>query len=371
MNFIYNINNAYKNLLRNRFFNFLIVISVCLGLIFPIMVVTIGSTIINNYGGYTKDPERVLLLTVGDRSLNIKNTMERYPEIETIATKQTSSCLVIGNNNYVYTAVSGLNKNIVQFFDNIVIKGNGSFFSDEDFKKSNKVCIIGMNPLKTLGKTVKFVLINNNKYKVIGTTNLSHFSDLILIPDSTYRKDYLNSIPLYFIKVKRELNPNHTLATLSPEIIHEQHGKGYSVLMKDYLLNQQKTIHQGLLILFFVSLTVLIYSIINISTVLINKFIQDTNDYLIKLSVGASKMDLYIQITFELSILITISAFIDVSFVSILSQLKLSIANFSLNVDNLVVIYSFGIACLCIVLLSIVLLKKIVSLNLKESINEW
>gem|GEM_PF-4585201 len=368
----YNFINSFKNIIRNRFLNFSILISLCLGLIFPIMVISMGNTVIKEYEGYTKDSNRGFLLSVGIRKLNIKNTIKEYPSIEAIAAETTANCLVIANNNFIYSYVSGVSINLNEFFDNIVKKGDGRYFTSDDYIKSSKVCILGKNVSKSIGGKTTSVIINGDEFQVIGTTNLSHFADITLIPDSTYYKKNSNNniLPLYLVKIKKGFPFESTMKILSKQIINEQSGNGHCQSMSDYLKNQQKTVHQGFLILFLVSLIAFIYSLVNLSSVIMNKFDFDTKNHLIKVAVGAFRKDLYIQMIFELLIITSLSVLINLLFIYSISKFGIQISNFSIEIDYQVIVYSFVAAFMGTFILGLTLIKRVTNLNLQKSISE-
>ena len=112
---------------------------------------------------------------------------------------------------------------------------------------------------------------------------------------------------------------------------------------------------------------VLFYSLLNTVNIVLNKVNDNRRCYGIRIALGATRKDIYIQNFFELLILLTISSLMVFGSLHIISLFVNKLVGFNIITLNFFIVLLSSIMCVIIAfIMSYVILKKAMKLNIIE-----
>lgn len=350
--FMYNISNASRILFKNKFISTTMILSMLIGLFFPISLISIGVNYYEKVDMLGKGADRLYLMASGERILSNDEISKKYEAIEYLSIESSRSDGILVGDKFNLVTIMAVDVNYSRQFKRFVDEGRK--FTHEDFKNDKKVCLIGELLLenKNIGTIVG---IGQDEYRVVGILRNEKFSDKVVIP---FNGKVIGSIAYTFL-FKEEYSKSECLDILQ-EIKEENDGASIA-RMKDVMKRENKNMKIMLRALSAIGLIVFLYSSVNISTVLMNKIDLDKKNNAIKLAMGAKKSSIYGELVHQLNFL-TISA---IAFDSLLIYgLSTFINGFKINIYIVLSITIINI------LWNVVLAFGLTKRNLKSEIIE-
>ena len=342
MNFINLLKVAIKAILNNKFRSFLSMLGIIIGVAAVIVMMAIGqgskqsirenisamgTNIImirpgadRGMGGVRQDPSSMQTLKVEDYEAVKKEA--KY--ISYISPEVTASGQAINGNNNTSTTLYGESPEYLDIKQWEVT--SGSAFTDEDIKKSAKVCIIGKTVVDELfgenvdpvGKMIRFKSI---PFRVIGVLKSKGYSsfgmdqdNLIITPYTTVMKrvsaqTYLSSINCSALT---EEMTDDAISELT-QILRQQH-KLKDGAEDDFTIRSQQEMMETMsstmdtvtLILVVAAAFSLLVAGIGIMNIMLVSVTERTKEIGLRMSVGARGMDISNQFLIE-SIIIAVT----------------------------------------------------------------
>ena len=342
MNFINLFKVAIKAILNNKFRSFLSMLGIIIGVAAVIVMMAIGqgskqsirenisamgTNIImirpgadRGMGGVRQDPSSMQTLKVEDYEAVKKEA--KY--ISYISPEVTASGQAINGNNNTSTTLYGESPEYLDIKQWEVT--SGSAFTDEDIKKSAKVCIIGKTVVDELfgenvdpvGKMIRFKSI---PFRVIGVLKSKGYSsfgmdqdNLIITPYTTVMKrvsaqTYLSSINCSALT---EEMTDDAISELT-QILRQQH-KLKDEAEDDFTIRSQQEMMETMsstmdtvtLILVVAAAFSLLVAGIGIMNIMLVSVTERTKEIGLRMSVGARGMDISNQFLIE-SIIIAVT----------------------------------------------------------------
>ena len=342
MNFINLLKVAIKAILNNKFRSFLSMLGIIIGVAAVIVMMAIGqgskhsirenisamgTNIImirpgadRGMGGVRQDPSSMQTLKVEDYEAVKKEA--KY--ISYISPEVTASGQAINRNNNTSTTLYGESPEYLDIKQWEVT--SGSAFTDEDIKKSAKVCIIGKTVVDELfgenvdpvGKMIRFKSI---PFRVIGVLKSKGYSsfgmdqdNLIITPYTTVMKrvsaqTYLSSINCSALT---EEMTDDAISELT-QILRQQH-KLKDEAEDDFTIRSQQEMMETMsstmdtvtLILVVAAAFSLLVAGIGIMNIMLVSVTERTKEIGLRMSVGARGMDISNQFLIE-SIIIAVT----------------------------------------------------------------
>ena len=342
MNFINLLKVAIKAILNNKFRSFLSMLGIIIGVAAVIVMMAIGqgskqsirenisamgTNIImirpgtdRGMGGVRQDPSSMQTLKVEDYEAVKKEA--KY--ISYISPEVTASGQAINGNNNTSTTLYGESPEYLDIKQWEVT--SGSAFTDEDIKKSAKVCIIGKTVVDELfgenvdpvGKMIRFKSI---PFRVIGVLKSKGYSsfgmdqdNLIITPYTTVMKrvsaqTYLASINCSALT---EEMTDDAISELT-QILRQQH-KLKDEAEDDFTIRSQQEMMETMsstmdtvtLILVVAAAFSLLVAGIGIMNIMLVSVTERTKEIGLRMSVGARGMDISNQFLIE-SIIIAVT----------------------------------------------------------------
>ena len=342
MNFINLLKVAIKAILNNKFRSFLSMLGIIIGVAAVIVMMAIGqgskksirenisamgTNIImirpgadRGMGGVRQDPSSMQTLKVEDYEAVKKEA--KY--ISYISPEVTASGQAINGNNNTSTTLYGESPEYLDIKQWEVT--SGSTFTDEDIKKSAKVCIIGKTVVDELfgenvdpvGKMIRFKSI---PFRVIGVLKSKGYSsfgmdqdNLIITPYTTVMKrvsaqTYLSSINCSALT---EEMTDDAISELT-QILRQQH-KLKDEAEDDFTIRSQQEMMETMsstmdtvtLILVVAAAFSLLVAGIGIMNIMLVSVTERTKEIGLRMSVGARGMDISNQFLIE-SIIIAVT----------------------------------------------------------------
>lgn len=342
MSFINLMKVAIKAILNNKFRSFLSMLGIIIGVAAVIVMMSIGqgskesirenisamgTNIImirpgadRGMGGVRQDPSSMQTLKVEDYEAIKKGA--KY--ISNVSPEVTASGQAINGNNNTSTTLYGESPEYLDIKQWEVTKGTA--FSDEDIKKSAKVCVIGKTVADELfsehvdpvGKMIRFKSI---PFRVIGVLKSKGYNsfgmdqdNLIITPYTTVMKrvtaqTYLSSINCSALT---EEMTDDAIAELT-EVLRQQH-KLKEDADDDFTIRSQQEMMETMsstmdtvtLILVVAAAFSLLVAGIGIMNIMLVSVTERTKEIGLRMSVGARGMDISNQFLIE-SIIISVT----------------------------------------------------------------
>ena len=342
MNFINLIKVAVRAIANNKFRSFLSMLGIIIGVAAVIVMMAIGqgskesirqnlsqmgTNIImirpgadKGMGGVRQDPSSMQTLKEDD----YKRIKKEAKYVTYVSPEVTSSGQCINGNNNTSTTMYGES---VEYLD---IKQwevtSGSVFSDDDIRKSAKVCVVGKTVVDELfgegvdpvGKTVRFKSI---PFRVIGVLKSKGYNsfgmdqdNLIIAPYTTVMKrltaqTYLSSINCSAITEDMTEDAIDELTTILREQhkIKEEDESDFTIRSQQEMMEtMSSTMDTVTLILVVAAAFSLLVAGIGIMNIMLVSVTERTKEIGLRMSVGARGIDISNQFLIE-SIIISVT----------------------------------------------------------------
>ena len=352
---------AIRLLFRNRTVHLSVLLSFSLGIILPIFVLGIGSSLTRSIT--SKVPigvERCGFFSTKSRCIGINQKAGDFSEIELMIELEANSpeAYVNSGSFYVLGDVSGVGKGTDKLTD--LYLGSGRFFNESELENGENVCVVGSQIYSKLDSP-KSVYFWGEQFTVVGVSLNGGNDEEIYIPINTAVHFHEINEFVYIFRMQSGLEFSKKGQETGEKIVNELGLSGTAIEAMQSIMNPQDlaNLRNAELALGGIALIVLVYSIANITSVLINKYEHERDDNLIRISLGASQPILFLTFFAQLSLLTICAVAFDLFLVYALKSQVESVLPFSFQIDSPVVMKAFGIAIVCAAMLSLILLLKI------------
>ena len=304
----YLIRNAFHSLIQQRLQSVLITWSLFLGLLFPAVILAYLVYQFDSFeASFIKNAERVLEVKFIEHKKidNLADVFKDNRDLESVIEYASIKATVGFGQQMEFLSIVGVDKHYTDFYNPAIIAG---IFFNESQKQG---CIIGEgirsrffdnNPI---GATL---YVQGLPFQVIGVTSSRSYEDVLLIPIQSF-KDFQNESAIsrvYFFKWSSEQ------VMFSQEITFNKYLNKYGVSIyrssKEALEEDINRFRIIALILFLASAFTIVYSGINLTTIIISKLADDKFEIGVLLHLGASKFDLYLKYLLQLCLMAAVSS---------------------------------------------------------------
>ena len=361
---------AFKSIRKRKTSNIIVITALFLGLLFPILVLSFGSAALSYIdSSLLKDYKHIVVIQVENSYLSesdIGLILDSNKDIECVTRSSTIRKLAIIGDKYIYTNVRTIDYNYCKFNNLNIIAG-------EDFNENSdsNLCIVGQKYLrdnlreKGLGEIINLA---GHNYKVIGIINDAKLNDCIIIPTaSAERLNLLSNNMTCYVKYKYKGNIRLEANELK-NYIAGNFKRNFSIkVFEDVHKKEINNIIGFTLALFGVVVLVLCYSLLNIANIMLNNINENKKTYGIRIALGATNQDIYIQNFTSIHIQLVIASVIVSITIYIIGGFTNSIIGFPIIKLNLIVIIiSVIMGILISSIMSFITLKKVMKLNVVE-----
>ncbi len=363
---MYTIITALKSLYRNKFVNIAVIVSLALGMLFPMLVFCIGNVQLKAAWGSTPFHTDRLMGIIGDYGsdcrIDTRKAKLDYPEIDQIS----EGSFVIFNtavfNNKFYEAETvGYKEGINDIVRYSMIYGD--FLTDEELNGNERICVITLPLQEELGcMPGDYITLGETGEKLLIKGVYGEYDYSVLMPLDTFSEIY----PSVQISYSVQFTKGTDLETRGKEILNkltDEYGlknKNFlTVKENDSLKNILKNAYFVLGVMLAVASVVLLYAALNIFNILINKLNTDMKNYMVKMQVGASKGKIYGFIFVQLFLLMIISVAIDMCIILFLQKYVPDIVVFPFILDLGSTAFTAAIGFLYVLILAFAMVKRL------------
>lgn len=358
---MYTVISAVKNLFRNPFINLTVIVSLTLGLLFPMLVFCIGNVLLKEiWSGLAYSPERTAgLYTDNEIRIDTEKAMEDHPQIELMVEGAFAQHdYAVLNEKFIRTEIAGYKTGSNQLARYEILYGR--YLTDSEANGEERVCIISTTLQKELGCAVESKITFGREDFTVKGVYISK-SVAAIIPLDTFLQKY-DTMYTYTIRFKNTCN----MKTEGVEIMNRLADE-YGISNRDFILmsdhyketNDLQNAYFALSILLAVASVILVYAALNISNILVNKINADRRNYIIKMRLGASRGSIFGFLWVQLLILMLISVGIDIVIVLLLKKFMPYIAVFPFDLNPLAVLLTALIGTAYVLVLTSALVKKV------------
>lgn len=365
---MYTIITALKSLYRNKFVNLTVIVSLALGMLFPMLVFCIGNVQLKTAWGTIPYHTERLLGLVGDpgteHRIDCSKAKLEHPEIEHLS----EGSFVIDNtaifkNKFYTTETAGYKGN-----QNKIIRYNmiyGEFFTDEELNGNEKICAITISLQEQLGcMPGDYITLGKTEEKLLIKGVYGDYKCSVIMPLETFIEIYSSSSTdlAYTFQFKEgidlETEGKEILSSLTEE--YEIENKNFiNIEENDSLQINLRNAYFALSIMLAIASVVLIYAALNIFNILINKLNNDMKNYMVKMQVGASKGKIYGFVAVQLFVLMLISVAADVGIVLFLKKYISHIVIFPFILDLSSILITAALGSLYVLILAFAMVKRL------------
>jgi len=408
---IYNFTCSIKAIVRNKFVNMLIVLSLFFGLLFPGIILGFGNDGISKIKSSLKnDLDRTFVFSIKSRKLtdeDIDYIIRSNNQIEAITREIGISANITTDKGNYETTIVCVDDSYSKFYDGMIEEG--IFFQKEDYDNRERKCIIGTDLSKNDyagGWQGKMVKINGVDFEIIGVTNVYSFREMVICPLSSIETIIDKEIkPGYIVKIKRGADFDYARKSIEEfiqinflRIGNSGNSNGNTSLSQNSMVNinpllinninnsvsgddfQSKAAielfgndlskaYEIVTVVFVVTLVVLMYSLINIINIIISKSLHDRRNIGIKIALGCTKTDNFLQNFFELFILSTVSAIAVFAVIPLISGIIEKVI-FEINVNYNILLILELMSFIISIAISLYINRKTLGFNVAEILRE-
>lgn len=357
---MYTFLSALKSVIRSRFINLTVIVSLSLGLLFPMLVFCIGNIALKEvWAGVATYPERTASIHTNTIRIDTEKAMKDYSQIELMMEGSfVEYDYIVSGNKIVKTQTIGYKNGYDKIISFEML--DGKYFTESEANGNEHICLITSNLQKELGcHAGDKVVLGNEEFTVKGVY---------------IRKDNTVLLPLESFAQKHETYYNYSLIfkkdcdikTKGAEILKsllEEYGLNTEnyMLMGDYYEehNDLKNAYFAIAIMLAIASVVLIYAALNISNIMVNKINNDMKIYKIRMQLGATKGNIFGFLWVQLFALMLIAVAADALIIFLLKTFMPFFAVFPFDLDFTAVFLTALIGTVYVLILSSVLVKRV------------
>lgn len=347
---LYRMQNIKAGLINNLGISLSVILSVIIGGIFSIGLTTVGFNIYESTENRGADYKDIYILK-GDRSYQeFKEAADKFDEVEYISGDVSSKNVLVKDGEFAKIRIIKAQIEYEEFLNDFI--ESGRYFSEDDYNKNKKVCVIGKDFFHE-GDLGKDVTIGGESYEIVGSIRIKEYSDLVFFPLTEEELRNTESGIIYQLKFKKGVDEDQK-KKIAEEITG---GVENGVLpAEEYFKKYSKNRMQLFWIIIVVAGIVFMYSMINICTMFINKFQNDKRSLGIKMALGAGKKDIRSEVFWQLNILMFTGLIISMG---VLAAASIFIDNITFTVGSGIAVMIFGF--LWNIFLTGIIMRKIIN----------
>jgi putative ABC transport system permease protein len=274
--------------------------------------------------------------------------------------------IAIVGEKYIYSDVKTIDYNYFKFNNLNIVEGKGF-----DIKSSGNLCIVGQKYFrdninsKGIGEIVNLA---GHNYKVIGVASDARFNECIIIPTASAENlNLLSNNMTCYVKFKNEVNIRFEANELKKYIVSNFENNFEIKVFGDVYKEKVNTSIRSTLAMFGIVMLVLCYSLLNIANIILNKVNENRKNYGVRIALGATNQDIYLQNFFNLLIQLIIASVIVFIAIYIIGEFTNSIIGFVIiKLNFIVIIISVFMGIFISSIMSFLTLKKVMKLNVVE-----
>jgi len=358
---------AVKNVVRNKFFTALNVVALTVSFFFPVIILAAANSIfMADFFSVPANLDRVGgMAIIGEHHAILDSDLvrEAVPEIEFIASSTRERSIFLANNR---TSFGELRSFGIEFSDILrPYMVSGRHFTQSDFDKGARNAVITSNLYSSLGGNVETVRVGGVDFNVIGIVNNTRFIGGSVFIPSTIHYEITGEIPTFY---EIQLRQGYSFRNDGSNVVSRLAGSfgidsyfgadAYSVFAESgYNV-------AAIIVLVVTSLAVLAYSILNVTSVLIAKYENESKAMKIRLLIGASKSAIKRQVFITLLIYVFIAIVLNAGLIAVSMPLFSNLQRIGIFLDiNVAVIL---IALFVAIFTALIVSSRIVSKLFKK-----
>ncbi|MDR2038819.1 MAG: ABC transporter permease [Bacteroidales bacterium] len=367
---------AYTALMRNKTRALLTMLGIIIGIASVIAMVSIGESSQQSINDQISSTGTNLIMVMRSNQrqggVNIGSSSVQSLKIKDVEAVQngaqyvsmvspivsSSGQLVYGSNNWP-GSIQGGNTDLINIRNYTL--ASGTFFTEQDIKTSNKVCVVGQTVVDNLftngenpvGKTIRFGRI---PFKIIGVLESKGQNsmgqdqdDVLMAPYTTVQKRILAINYLHMIMASAASEDVAEVAAQEVEsIIRESHGlrtgqsNDFDVRTQQEMLEMMNSVMGFITILLAAVASIsLIVGGIGIMNIMYVTVTERTKEIGLRMSIGAKNKDILLQFLCESTILSLIGGIIGIVFGLGLSYLASTLLNWPFIISTQAVVLAF------------------------------
>ena len=357
---MYTFISAIKSVFRSKFINLTVIASLALGMLFPMLVFCIGNiTLKEVWAGVTTYPERTASIQTYTIRIDTEKAMKDYPQIELM---MEGSFLeydyIVSGNKIVKTQTVGYKNGYDKIISFEML--DGKYFTESEANGNEHICLITSNLQKELGcHAGDKVVLGNEEFTVKGV--YIRKDNTVLLPLESFAQKYETHYN-YSLIFKKDCDIKTKGAEILKSLLEE-----YGLNTENYMLisdyyeehNDLKNAYLSLAFMLAIASLTLIYAALNISNLMVNKINADMKNYIIKMQLGASKVNIFGFLWIQLIVLMLVSVGIDAVIVILLKKFLPFFAVFPFELDASAVFLTVVVGTVYILILSSGLVKRV------------
>lgn len=357
---MYTFISALKSVIRSRFINLTVIVSISLGLLFPMLVFCIGNiTLKEVWAGVATYPERTAIIQTNTIRIDTEKAMKDYPQIELMMEGSfVEYDYIVSGNKIVKTQTIGYKNGYDKIISFEML--DGKYFTESEANGNEHVCLITSNLQKELGcHAGDKVVLGNEEFTVKGVYIKK--DNTVFLPLESFAQKY-ETYYNYNLIFKKDCDIKTKGVEILKSLLEEygQNKENY-MLMSDYYEehNDLKNAYLAIAFMLAIASVTLIYAALNISNLMVNKINVDMKNYIIKMQLGASKVNIFGFLWIQLIVLMLVSVGIDAVTVVLLKKFLPFFAVFPFELDASAVFLTVVVGTVYILILSFGLVKRV------------
>ena len=358
---MYTIISALKNVFRGKFINLTVIVSLALGMLFPMLVFCIGNVVLKEiWAEVPAYTERSAGIYPGPgQRIDTEKAMADHPQIELMLEGTfTEHDYIVYKNKMIKAQTVGYKAGFNKLANHEMLYGRP--LTEAEANGSEPVCVITTALQKELGCNVgDTITLSKEKFTVKGVFIKGDIS--VLMPLDTFARKYHTSYA-YSILFRKDCDvKSEGVGVLNS--LAEEYGldsENY-MLLSDYYQDrgELKNAYFTLAVMLAVASVTLVYAGLNIFNIMVNKINTDMKSYKIKMQLGATKGNIFGFLWVQLLALTVISVGVDAAAVLLLKKFLPFFAMFPFQLDAAAVLLTAVIGAAYVLILSSVLVKKV------------
>lgn len=347
MNFLSLIKIAFWALFRNKLRSSLTMLGIVIGVAATVAMVSIGEGAkFSMEASISGMGTNLLFVTPGSQTASGVRTgsgsmttliaedaaaiQKLCPDVQYVSAVVRGSAQVVYSNQNWYTALNGVDINFPEIRNLNIEEGN--FFTEQDVRSANRVCVIGKTIVENLFENRnpigEIIRIKKVPFKVIGTLEEKGESgnqdqdDIILMPYTTAQKKILGITRINSIFISAKAKEFIESATEQVRSLLRERHKINEKDLDDFTIRNQADLEQMAnsaarimtILLGSIASVSLVVGGIGIMNIMLVSVTERTREIGIRIAIGAYKTDILLQFIIEAIVLSVIGGVIGIIF---------------------------------------------------------
>lgn len=358
-----NLDYTVKKIRHELFLFASIIVANVAMLLLPVCVIAMGYTTYHYFFTYIPNPAEQTITMVMQTKADTKIKLEpevvktAVPDIEYFSMTNSVNRSIVVNGIINQIRISGVDKDVNEMFRIQIVKGNKllDYFNLDDNKK---YCWVGSELYAKLQEQ-SYIMINDEQYWIAGVMHNRETANDVYIHSTEFMKHFKEARSYSFsilAKYTNEEDISRIFLEISQAFSLQKVVSGND--WTDYQNYNQSIFDTIVIVLGVITLVVLIYGILNILTITINKLESQKQQSMIQCFLGISKKQLFLQEIIYLLFVQVVAVGIDFILLMIMKNFIASYLNVYIDLNLGVFIVIVVLSMLLCILFSLILFKK-------------